>query len=153
MALPLVSGDTIGVKKQKSIRNTKHFTQLPQLPLRGRNFLFFFIFSTPQKISPATILKFRELFQNSCHTFSSTPAHFTVLKSHKLFQNKCHTFTASLSIEAFHLSVLSHTAKFHKERLHSNIRKPITHHMLREFEKQIALSSENCRGRIQQLQQ
>jgi len=33
------------------------------------------------------------------------------------------------------------------------MRKPITQHMLREFEKQIALSSENRRMRIQQLQQ
>jgi hypothetical protein len=33
--------DTVGVKKQKSIRNTKHFKQLTRLPLRGRIFLKF----------------------------------------------------------------------------------------------------------------
>ena len=91
-------------RREKTKVNTQHktFHAIATASPTGKKYFIFLEFSTSQKISPATILKFRELFQNKRHTFSSTPAHFTVHKSHKLFQNKCHTFTAPLSIEASH---------------------------------------------------
>ena len=59
-------------RREKTKVNTQHktFHAIATASLTGKKYFIFLEFSTSQKISPATILKFRELFQNKCHTFS-----------------------------------------------------------------------------------